>query len=272
MPEKETTLAESMVAIFGELENPKFDKANPHFGNKYASLPSIKSVVRPVCSKHGVRYAQDVRLVSDANGCPVFDSAGNPIRALFTEFSNSQGEKELYSWPFIPEKGGPQAAGSAGTYSERQGLCATLGIAGEEDDDGEAAETDRPSSPEKSVAAPPLVDKEKKTISPKQANLVHIWLDKAKLTKEGQEKAKQYYNVTHWIELTKRQMDQLKDDLIKRGDLDFERDDEGREISFNPRDRVKPPVDWQEGAEVTKQIDPDVDNEVIEFLEDGGMP
>jgi hypothetical protein len=116
-------LAVALVAAQAELTNPPKTKT-VHAGVKkysFAPLPEILDAVRPVLKKHGLAVVQLVR-----------------DRALETRVLHTSGQwiGGAYSLPGIVDS---QAMGSAITYARRYSLCAVLGIAGEDDEDGEAA-------------------------------------------------------------------------------------------------------------------------------------
>ena len=103
----------------------------------YAPLDSILNIVRPVLSKHGLAISQ---LLANVNGQP----------ALKTMLLHEGGEVIQDSCP-LPSNGSlsAQEFGSLVTYFRRYALVAVLGIATEEDDDGNHA------SGNVSGAAPP---------------------------------------------------------------------------------------------------------------------
>ena len=95
---------------------------------KYVDIADILKVVVPILNKHKVYLSQSVR-----DGL------------LVTDFTSDMGESSLHSIPFIyPENITPQQMGSLLTYYRRYGLCAALGIAADEDDDGQHATSSRP--------------------------------------------------------------------------------------------------------------------------------
>lgn len=116
-------IAAAVVAAQGELTNPPKSKT-VHAGAKrysFAPLPDIIDAVRPVLAKHKLAVLQLVR--------------GG---VLETRLMHASGEwiGAVYALPAI---GDSQAMGSAITYARRYCLCAILGIAGDEDEDGQAA-------------------------------------------------------------------------------------------------------------------------------------
>lgn len=95
---------------------------------KYAPLDSILTATRPALSANGLAVAQ--LLDSDADGAP----------ALVTMLLHSGGASLTARTPIPFAEGAKvQAFGSAITYLRRYALQAMLGIAAEEDDDGNRA-------------------------------------------------------------------------------------------------------------------------------------
>lgn len=116
-------VAAALVAVQGEMTNPPKTKTVYAGPKKYsfAPLPEILDAVRPVLKKHGLAVVQLPR-----------------DRALETRVLHTSGQwiGGAYS---LPASADSQAMGSAITYARRYSLCAVLGIAGEDDEDGEAA-------------------------------------------------------------------------------------------------------------------------------------
>jgi hypothetical protein len=116
-------VAAALVAAQGEMTNPPKTKT-VHAGQKkysFAPLPEIIDAVRPVLTKHGLAVVQLVR-----------------ERMLETRLIHTSGQwiGAAYTLPSLADS---QDMGSAITYARRYSLCAILGIAGEDDEDGEAA-------------------------------------------------------------------------------------------------------------------------------------
>jgi hypothetical protein len=116
-------VAAALVAAQGEMTNPPKTKT-VHAGQKkysFAPLPEIIDAVRPVLTKHGLAVVQLVR-----------------ERRLETRLIHTSGQwiGGAYTLPSLADS---QDMGSAITYARRYSLCAILGIAGEDDEDGEAA-------------------------------------------------------------------------------------------------------------------------------------
>ncbi len=100
----------------------KFDATNPHFKSKYASLAGIIKTVKPVLAECGLAYAHTV--------------VGGRI---WTLLMHPESEGMLIAERPLPESGKVQDEGSVITYQKRYQLAALLGIAGEEDNDGNTA-------------------------------------------------------------------------------------------------------------------------------------
>ena len=120
-------LLEALARAAGAMENPKFDSTNPHFRSKFASLAACEAVVRPRLAAEGVMYRQTCQS----------DDTGHTW--LVTVAYGKGGEVEMSRVPLVMVANDPQKQGSALTYAKRYGLCAAFGLAGEEDDDGNAA-------------------------------------------------------------------------------------------------------------------------------------
>lgn len=115
-------LATALSAFQGEVENVSKDGTNPFFKSKYATLENVISTVKPILAKHGLSYAQ----------FPSFEG-------LATVLMHKSGEWISEDAKITIKDHTPQGQGSAITYMRRYALSSVLGIATEEDDDGNAA-------------------------------------------------------------------------------------------------------------------------------------
>ena len=113
-----------------EIENPTKDATNPHFRSKYATLDAGLNIVRTCLSKHGISVTQPTR-VEDG------------ILMLETRIA-CQGQWIASEYPVCAFPVKQQEMGSCLTYSRRYSLFSLVGIAGEEDDDANAATTATP--------------------------------------------------------------------------------------------------------------------------------
>jgi hypothetical protein len=111
----------------GELKHASKDGINPHFRSKYASLASVIDSYRKVLAKHGLCVIQQAR--PHDRGVIVATTIGH-----------ASGEYISDEGVFVPaSKNDAQGFGSALTYARRYGLSALIGIAPDDDDDGNAA-------------------------------------------------------------------------------------------------------------------------------------
>jgi len=125
------TLAGALAKAQAEMRNPAFDRVNPHFKNRYATLSAHLDAVRGPLSKHGIALIRTTATPAIGQvtvGTLICHSSGE---WLSCEMSAPCGQKI-------------QEAGSQITYLRRYCLAAVLGIVGDEDDDGEQDRKARP--------------------------------------------------------------------------------------------------------------------------------
>ena len=120
-------IATALAKAQGEITNPTFNKTNPHFKSAYADLASVLNAVRPVLSKHGISIMQMTNL----------EEAG---LVLYTRLTHTSGQWIESVYPVSSSAKHQEIAASL-TYAKRLSLSAIAGVAGEEDDDGNAANT-----------------------------------------------------------------------------------------------------------------------------------
>lgn len=122
-----------------ELTNPSKEAVNPHFKSKYATLDAGLNIVRECLSKHGISFTQPTRVEDN-------------ILMLETRLACG-GQWLVSEYPVCTFPVKHQEMGSALTYARRYSLFSLVGIAGEEDDDANAA-TSQTNAP-KRVPTPP---------------------------------------------------------------------------------------------------------------------
>jgi ERF superfamily len=120
-------LSEALAKAQAEMANPKFDKTNPHFRNKFASLAAVRDAVLPILSKHGIACVQDLTNVTGGVACT-------------TLLLHSSGQRVSFGPLEMPvSKNDAQGFGSAATYARRYHLMAVANVVGDEDDDANQA-------------------------------------------------------------------------------------------------------------------------------------
>jgi hypothetical protein len=132
-----STLNSSLVAALGELRNIAKDKINPHFKSRFTSLDAILDATRPVLAKHGLALSQE----------PVFEDG---MAGVVTRIIHAGGESRESKLLLPLRDQSAQGVGSCLSYARRYAAAAVLGIASDEDDDGQVAST-----PAKAVIAKP---------------------------------------------------------------------------------------------------------------------
>ena len=126
-----------------ELQPAIKDSINPAFRSKYADYAAIKEASR-VYAKHGIAAWQDV--VTTERGVSVT-----------TRLTHTSGQWMEFGPLTVPmAKQDAHGVGSATTYAKRYGLSAALGIASDEDDDGNAAVQARPNMAVERPYSPPV--------------------------------------------------------------------------------------------------------------------
>lgn len=117
----------ALVSAQVELENPAKVGSNPFFDSNYATLEAILNhKLRVTLSKHGLVVLQP------------FTQEGDRVLVVTTIY-HASGQWISSTIEVKSEKTGPQAVGSALTYYRRYSILGLLGLAPEEDDDGNAA-------------------------------------------------------------------------------------------------------------------------------------
>ena len=125
--ENMTEISKALADAQAELKNPYNTADNPFYKSKYAPLPDVLNMIRPVLAKHGISVIQRPAAEGDSIG-------------VETMLLHRSGQYILFEPYYLkPAKNDPQTAGGAITYARRYALNAVLGISGEEDDDSNSA-------------------------------------------------------------------------------------------------------------------------------------
>lgn len=113
----------------GEIELAKKDSVNPHFNSKYADLASCREVARKPLSGNGLAVQQIPRM-----------RLNEGLVEVTTTLLHASGEERCFGTVEMPvAQKTAHGVSSALTYARRAGFNTALGIAAEEDDDGNAA-------------------------------------------------------------------------------------------------------------------------------------
>ena len=138
-------LAVALAVAQGVIKNAAFDKVNPHFKSKYATLAGVRDTITPSLSENGLSIIQGVSI----------DDGGY---VLTTRLLHSSGQWIESVYPFSVGK--PQEMGSAMTYARRYSLSAICNIASEEDDDGNEGQNGATPNPPPAKTTPKAQSRE----------------------------------------------------------------------------------------------------------------
>jgi hypothetical protein len=140
-------ISEALAKAQAELTNPPKNKENPHFKSKYVDLSDGLDCVRKVLSKNHIAFVQSTTIVDG-------------MIVMHTRLMHISGEwlESIYPVSGLDKH---QAMGSAMTYARRYSLFAMVGIAGEDDDDGNTASDTVAKKP-----APKIVQMPKQEMEP----------------------------------------------------------------------------------------------------------
>ena len=116
-----TKLYAAMARARSQMKAPKLDGTNPHFKSRYVTLAGLLEAAMPALSANGIHIWQ----------APVDD-------CLLTVVTHSSGESMEYRTK-LPAAKHIQDYGSILSYMRRYLLSSILSIAGDVDDDAEAA-------------------------------------------------------------------------------------------------------------------------------------
>jgi hypothetical protein len=125
-------IATALAVAQGAILNPTKGSLNPHFGSRYADLASGIDAIRSDLAANGIAFVQSTYMVDD-------------MMMLETRLIHKSGQWMAADYPVAKFPAKHQDIGSALTYSRRYSLFGMVGIAGDSDDDGNAAnKTDTP--------------------------------------------------------------------------------------------------------------------------------
>lgn len=160
-------LAEALAKAQGAMTSPaktktaKIESQKGSYSYRYADLSDIIDAIRKPLSDNGLSVAQ------------VISYEGTAL-ILTTQLQHASGEWLRSTYP-LPLHQRPQDQGSAITYARRYALCALLGIAAEDDDDGQAAQQAKPPAPKAPAPKPPSKPAETLPLSEEEQQKLANW-------------------------------------------------------------------------------------------------
>ena len=135
-----------LVCALGEIPVIHKDASNPFFNSKYLTLDGIINTVRPIFKRHNLAFMQNIWAVGDGIAC----------RTTIRHTSGESISSDVLTFP-CPHKD-PQKIAGLVTYLKRYQLAAFLGIAADEDQDGNAVAVERQIPAVKSKKKPGIDD------------------------------------------------------------------------------------------------------------------
>lgn len=141
-------LAAALAKAQGQMEAAAKDSTNPFFHSKYADLASVWGACRKPLADNGLAVTQhpvttfrgepEIVLVKTRSGEDRATVRGMMNVSLTTRLLHSSGESVESTVSALLPSSDPQTVGSAITYLRRYGLAAMVGVAPDDDDDGNA--------------------------------------------------------------------------------------------------------------------------------------
>lgn len=140
-------ISAALAKAQAEMKNPPKNKENPHFKSKYVDLSDGLDEIRKTLGKHQVAFVQGPMMVDG-------------MIILHTRLMHSSGEwiESIYPVSGLDKH---QSMGSAMTYARRYAIFSMVGVAGEDDDDGNTASETVAKKP-----APKIVQMPKQEMEP----------------------------------------------------------------------------------------------------------
>lgn len=120
-------LVKALAKAQGQFKPIKRESENPFFKSKYADLGTIIEATKDALSANGLAVTQGVSVSEDGRV------------NVETMLAHEGGGWLKGTLSLKPKADDPQSIGSACTYARRYALGAILGVASEDDDDGNAA-------------------------------------------------------------------------------------------------------------------------------------
>lgn len=200
-----SNISAALAKFQSEVKQPKKDTNNPFFNKKYVPLEGVVSVITEPLAKNGLSYIQS----TGTEGENVI------VTTLLMHTSGEFIESDPLRLPgHQVQKGGgkdfnPQGIGSAITYGRRYSLTALLGIASEEDDDGNSgSQNEQPTGGNKTSSHGNGNQTDKRSDA-QVKRLFAIAKDKGVSVADVKKALMKDYNKTQAEDLTKKEYDEL---------------------------------------------------------------
>lgn len=139
-------LAKALAECQKNIPTVKKSGKNPHFNSKYATLDDIIEAIRKPMADAGLSYMQ-LPLENGGMQTIVMHQSGQWMRSTIRLQARDQS---------------PQALGSVITYMRRYAISSMLGVASEEDDDGNEASKPGSAAPARTASKAPVKKTEEK--------------------------------------------------------------------------------------------------------------
>lgn len=125
MTDQTPALDAALAAFQDEFLVVPLDGENPHFGSRYATLPTIVTKMTPVLRSHGLMFKSYTDVIDG-------------YTLLVATLLHIESGETMVSRMRLPD-GNPQNMGSAITYYRRYTMLVMTGVVADGDDDGNAA-------------------------------------------------------------------------------------------------------------------------------------
>lgn len=122
-------LAAALAKFQADVSDPAKSKENSYLKAKYVTLDGLLLSVRPVLAANGLSFLQ----------IPTTTESTVTVTTTLLHESGEWLESAPFTLPLV--KKDPQGVGSAVTYARRYSLSSILGVAWEDDDDGQSNDT-----------------------------------------------------------------------------------------------------------------------------------
>lgn len=205
-------LAKALAKAQRDLRPAVKDSTNPHFKSKYADMASVWDACRGALSSNGLSVVQ----------MPAFADGKMSLTTMLLHESGEHIDSTL-SIPLA--QANAQTIGSAITYARRYALMAIVGIAPDEDDDGNAAV---PPNRATRSAAESYLDSQAKAVTPtvdavRLQRAQDLWktAQERKWTREQFTEFTAKHGVKTLREATLAEIEALEAALVKEDDIKF---------------------------------------------------